>query len=127
MDAPEIDRAIGRQIVNVLAREGMANVDLAQALGTHEANVSRWLNGRTAISLDWLARIARVLRLTVADLLPPEEQAAGSEYRVAWTALERMSANDRAALIEGVTAIARAMREQQSSAYPHAGRIERVS
>jgi transcriptional regulator with XRE-family HTH domain len=125
MAAAEIDRAVGRQIVVALAREGMNNAELAEALGTHEANVSRWLNGRVPISLDWLARIARVLRLTVADLLPPEEQIAASEYRVAWAALDAMRPSERQAVIDALVAVARAM---HAPAQPAArGRIERVS
>jgi transcriptional regulator with XRE-family HTH domain len=125
MAASEIDRAVGRQIVVALAREGYSNVDLAEMLGTSESNVSRWLNGNVPISLDWLSRIARVLRLTVSDLLPTAEQESVTGYRQAFAALDSLAPRERQAVIDALVAVARAM---HAPAQPAArGRIERVS
>jgi DNA-binding Xre family transcriptional regulator len=125
MAASEMDRAVGRQIVVALAREGMNNAELADALGTSESNVSRWLNGNVPISLDWLSRIARALRLTVSDLLPTVEQESVTGYRQAFAVLDSLAPRERQAVIEAIVAVARAM---HASSQPAArGRIERVS
>jgi transcriptional regulator with XRE-family HTH domain len=122
----ELRRRIGQRIAAALVDNDMTQADLADRLGVRPATVSRWIAGVNPIGLDELEATARVFSSTIADLLPPEEQIAASEYRVAWGALDAMRPAERQALIEGIAAVARAMREHQSSPNTRA-RIERVS
>lgn len=53
----------------VLARYGHTGLSLAEALGVHQATVSRWVT-RGGVPLDQLARVCAVLGCTPAELRP---------------------------------------------------------
>ncbi|MDG4796171.1 helix-turn-helix transcriptional regulator [Micromonospora sp. WMMD1082] len=53
-----------------LGRQQISGAKLAQAIDRSEMYVSRRLNGRTSFDLDDLEKIADVLGVTVADLMP---------------------------------------------------------
>lgn len=51
-----------------MAAKGIKGKDLADPMGTTEATVSRLLNGKRGMSLEWLYAFAKALGLSVADL-----------------------------------------------------------
>ncbi|MGC5664976.1 helix-turn-helix domain-containing protein [Micromonospora sp. WMMD723] len=54
----------------LLARRRMSAAELARQTGIRQQALSRRMTGETAFDLDDLERIADVLGVTVADLLP---------------------------------------------------------
>lgn len=61
---------VAEEIRALLGRRQMSGAKLARAIDQSEMYVSRRLRGETAFDLDDLERIADVLGVTVADLLP---------------------------------------------------------
>ena len=70
VDAKRETDAVLEEIRVMLARRRWKQSDLARHLQVSEVWVSRRLSGKTDISVGELYRIARVLEVTVFDLLP---------------------------------------------------------
>lgn len=50
-------------------KAGLAQADVARAIGMHQTHFSKLENGTRPLTLDWARRIAKVLGCDVADLL----------------------------------------------------------
>ncbi|MDG4791880.1 helix-turn-helix transcriptional regulator [Micromonospora sp. WMMD1102] len=66
---------VAEEVRALLGRRQMSGAKLATAIDRSEMYVSRRLRGETAFDLDDLERIAGVLGVQVADLLPKREGA----------------------------------------------------
>ena len=63
-------RQTGSRIMRLRERRGISQVALARSAGIGRATLVRVEQGATAATLTVLARIARVLKVSVRDLLP---------------------------------------------------------
>lgn len=83
--APIETQPPGRLAFGDRVREGRATLkltqsDLAKKIGTTEQTIRAWENGRTGITPKLMARLARALRTTRAELWPewtPEQARRG--------------------------------------------------
>jgi DNA-binding Xre family transcriptional regulator len=86
--ARTLSEAVAEEIRVAMVRRRWRQSDLASALGTNEAWLSRRLAGKTDLSIDDLARIAAVLEVPVTELLPrsaseaPARTVAGGGSRI---------------------------------------------
>jgi transcriptional regulator with XRE-family HTH domain len=82
-------------------RAGLSQAQLAELVGTTQAEISRLETGERRLTVDWMARIARALMLRPSDLLPtaavPEVEAQEVELLGNFRA---MSEPGRTALID---------------------------
>jgi DNA-binding Xre family transcriptional regulator len=69
---------IAEEIRALLARRRINGVALAVQIGRSQSYVSRRLTGETAFDVDDLERIAKVLGVTVSQLLPDDQQGRGT-------------------------------------------------
>ncbi|MCB9772249.1 MAG: helix-turn-helix transcriptional regulator [Candidatus Omnitrophica bacterium] len=53
---------MAKKLNDYIAEKGMKKYELARELGTTEANVSRWLNGKHKISKAWQELIKQRLK-----------------------------------------------------------------
>lgn len=70
--AVDYSELVGREIKAWLVRRGLNQSDLADELGLVQSGVSNRLRGRTPFTLDQLIRIAGLLEISLAELLPHE-------------------------------------------------------
>lgn len=75
--ASHLREGVAEEVRALLARKRLAGAKLALAIGKSEMYVSRRLRGETAFDLDDLERIADVLGVAVADLLPQSARVSG--------------------------------------------------
>lgn len=68
---------IGQNIRRIRLEKGMSQTDLALAMDTTKAAVSRWETGERVIRLDSLLRLADVLNVPLPDIL--KEDTPGSD------------------------------------------------
>lgn len=68
--AVSLSKAVGKEIRVLLVRRDMKQTEMAARLGVTEMWLSRRLTGTQPIDLNDLDRIAAVLQVQVADLLP---------------------------------------------------------
>lgn len=61
--AAGLQRDIGTVVVRVRQQRGLTQQKLARAMGTRQANISRIERGLQNLSLEFLKRLASVLRL----------------------------------------------------------------
>ena len=71
---------VAEEIRALLARRRLSNIALARAIEKSHTYVWRRLNGETAFDLDDLERIAQLLGVTVADLLPRQQRVVTVSY-----------------------------------------------
>lgn len=62
--------AVGERIRDHRHAAGLSQLQLADRAGIDNKTISRAENGRYAVSIDQLARIARALGISSAELLP---------------------------------------------------------
>jgi transcriptional regulator with XRE-family HTH domain len=62
--------AFGKNLQTARRRAGMSQEDLAHHASLHQVTVSLIENGRRAITLTTLERLARALRVQPSDLVP---------------------------------------------------------
>lgn len=65
-----------------LKRMGMTGEVLSEKIGTTPATISRLLNGRRKMTLEWLYAIAKALGVPVAELFYPPVDDSGPEARL---------------------------------------------
>lgn len=65
---------VAEEIRVLLARRKMSASELARRMGVTQPYISRRLTGDTPLDVDDMATIARVLGVTVGDLLPRSEE-----------------------------------------------------
>jgi transcriptional regulator with XRE-family HTH domain len=75
---------VAEEVRALLGRRRLNGAKLAQAIDRSEMYVSRRLRGETAFDLDDLEKIADVLSVPVAQLLPSADQKGGNITR--WSA-----------------------------------------
>lgn len=51
---------------------GLSGADIARKMGVTEATVSRWLSRRDAVSPKYIKKLAKLLRVDLAEVLPPD-------------------------------------------------------
>ena len=56
----------------LLKQEGISQKMLAEFAGVPVSVLCRWMTGRTAPSVTSACKVAKVLRVTLDDLIPPE-------------------------------------------------------
>ena len=61
--------AIGENIYKMLKHRKMTQHDLAVAIGSHDATVSKWMSGQRQPSSYALLRISRELGVTMEELM----------------------------------------------------------
>ena len=71
-DAENKRIALALQIIKLRERRGMTQADLAKAIGTRQANVSRLERFDTNFTLDTLEKVARALGVKLKINLVPE-------------------------------------------------------
>jgi len=59
-----------------MSRQGISQVELAEALGTAQNSISRRLTGKVPFSLPEIERIAQILQVPVEQLLPASRRAS---------------------------------------------------
>lgn len=74
--ANALDVAIGERVRLALWRARLTQLQLAEALGVDQAAVSRRLRGQTPWKASDVEVAAKLLDLTVADLMAPEAAAS---------------------------------------------------
>lgn len=57
------------EIRDARKRAGITQVELSEATGIDQASISRMENGRQGITLEYLIRIARALKVDLGDLV----------------------------------------------------------
>jgi transcriptional regulator with XRE-family HTH domain len=62
-------------VKNILEARGWSQKDLADALGVDESNFSKTLNGKHSPRLDFIQRIADVLKVDISEVFAPLEHA----------------------------------------------------
>lgn len=63
--------------IGILRRaKKMSQAELAAAVGTTRSQINRLEHGDRRLSLDWMARIARVLEVKLSELLPADSAAS---------------------------------------------------
>lgn len=67
---------VGERLAVQLRRWGMSQRELADELGISAAQVSRYVSGRTPMSIDTCARIEQILNLSSGQLLADDEAVA---------------------------------------------------
>lgn len=77
MAADELRRALGENIRTSRARHDLSQDDVAEAMGVSQATVSALERGRRDVRLSTVSLIARVLRVSVADLLKINKREGG--------------------------------------------------
>lgn len=61
--------AFGENIYKMLKHRKMTQHDLAVAIGSHDATVSKWMSGQRSPSAYALLRISRELGVTMEELM----------------------------------------------------------
>ena len=69
-DDPPLALAVARAVVLRRREIGMSQEELAQALGTSQAQVWRIESGEANITLSTMERLATALQVSAADLIP---------------------------------------------------------
>jgi transcriptional regulator with XRE-family HTH domain len=69
----EIVRRFSARLKELRAARGMTQADLAKAAGVTETYIGKLEAGRAAPGIDMVARLAKGLSTTVADLLPEND------------------------------------------------------
>jgi transcriptional regulator with XRE-family HTH domain len=69
----EIVRRFSARLKELRAARGMTQADLAKAAGVTETYIGKLEAGRAAPGIDMVARLAKGLSTTVADLLPESD------------------------------------------------------
>lgn len=69
-DWPQTALGIGERIRDARRQEGLSQEQLAHEIGSRQATISAWENGRTFPAIPDLFRICHVLGLDIYDLLP---------------------------------------------------------
>jgi transcriptional regulator with XRE-family HTH domain len=72
MPAVDLKRSVAEEIRALLGRRDISKIELARRIEKSHTYVWRRLSGETAFDLDDLQKIAAVLGVTAADLLPRE-------------------------------------------------------
>ena len=95
----EMFKKIGLRIRAVRQEQGIKQKDLARKIGISQGALTNFELGRRKISLDWLARIARVLETPVSyfltDLEPGTDGALGPRERRILNGFRRLAADPR--------------------------------
>lgn len=105
---------VGRRIQRLRAERGMTQRELAEAIGVEPESVSRAETGNISLSLTNLAEIARVLGLSLGDLVdcarpaPPPPPPRPEDEELLGTFC-RMDPMGRAAALGAVRGIAAAL------------------
>jgi ribosome-binding protein aMBF1 (putative translation factor) len=73
---------IGARIREARERAGMSQEQLASAIGSEAATVSRYETARRAISLEIVEQIARALNITTMELVAGSPSVAGRKLKV---------------------------------------------
>lgn len=73
-----IRQAVASAVRVELARRNMSAAELARRAGVRQSYISRRMTGESPFNIDDLARIADVLGVQMADLLPRTSQAAAA-------------------------------------------------
>lgn len=74
----------------LLARKRMSGIELGRRAGMKQSTISRRLTGETAFDMDDLEKIADVLGVDVADLLPkPIRTERGSDDKYLYVSMGR--------------------------------------
>lgn len=81
MEPRRLGPAVAEEVRVLLARRRISAVQLAKLMGVSQPYLSRRLNGAVALDLDDLEKIADVLGVAIADLLPRSAEAGGSLKR----------------------------------------------
>lgn len=71
--------AVCQRIAEAIDASGLAQDEVADAVGVHPSAVSHWVTGRAVPTLANLRRIASVVGVDVADLLRDEPLAQPEE------------------------------------------------
>jgi len=69
----EFDRVLGIRIRNARERAGVKQDQLARAVGLSRTSITNIERGRQGVQAYLLARVAAVLGMSVADLIPDEQ------------------------------------------------------
>jgi transcriptional regulator with XRE-family HTH domain len=72
IDRRAFDRQLGVRLREARLTLGVTQAELAQALGTSDVSVARYELGERSLPVALLPRIARLLRIPIAHLLPSE-------------------------------------------------------
>ena len=76
----EYTRRIMVKVVDLLAQDGCSLSRLARQLGLDRSTVHRYKNGERAMSVYRLKEIAEILGVSVASLLPDQDNLEGGAY-----------------------------------------------
>jgi transcriptional regulator with XRE-family HTH domain len=73
------DMEFAEKVKILMGREKLSQADLAEAVGTHQPQVSKWINNGVKPSLPFAIRIARALRVSLDYLMDDslDEEIAG--------------------------------------------------
>jgi transcriptional regulator with XRE-family HTH domain len=91
--AASLSERVAEEVRAMLGRKRVSGNALARDLGVSPMWVSTRLTGRQEIGLDDLDRIARSLRVGVADLLPTDVRRTGQTKDGTLTGANRLSDN----------------------------------
>lgn len=80
---------------------GLSLTELAKLAGTTKSQIQKLERGDRRLSLDWMERISRALRVKLSDLLPVENLSPqfDPDELIILDLMRRLPKNDKAALI----------------------------
>ena len=73
MKFQSLQKNLRKQLCARIEQGELTGVGLAEATGFRQAHISNFLNGKRGLSLEGMDRVLQVQRLSVLDLLDPEE------------------------------------------------------
>lgn len=96
-NATPLSAHIAEEIRALMGRRQINKVQLAKRLGVDETWVGRRLNGRQGFGVDDLPKIAAILGVSVADLLPREQGRTTGQYFPGERVIATVGGSDRRA------------------------------
>lgn len=70
-DKTQADQVVSTQVRALMARKGLTQVEVAEAVNLTQSGLSRTLSGGRQWRVDELVRLSQVLKVTVDDLVAP--------------------------------------------------------
>jgi transcriptional regulator with XRE-family HTH domain len=109
-------RRLGQNLAHHRRHARLTQEQVAEAIRVEVATISRYETGAALPSLVTLEDLARLLHVTIADLLAEEKPVRSNEGAQLLTMLESLTPDERHAVIEMLMTLTRILRRKQTPA-----------
>lgn len=88
------------KLLDAMEKAGMSQSELARRVGVTRGSVNHWITGRTAISMEHLIKVAKVLNMSTSEILGDDVLFAENKTeRDTIKAMREMSEEEQAQLL----------------------------